>query len=232
MVRPWDRRCAVNPGILKFCVAALGLAADSIIAEVAVRVHNRENLKMYDQALQHAAKMEQAVKNGDVDPQFGLNIINGLNPMEAAMDAAVSAQAEPSTQTEEAYTGTSQLSAAGRACIPCGNDHFSTVSGLLAEAMRFARTSGLADPEVVKRISLAEDELNAFERVDAAPDKVAALPAAERDMIGAMSQDSRNIRHRLSDLKSPEDLLQLAADVKQMREIYRMQVFGLQLAHN
>lgn len=119
----------------------------------------------------------------------------------------------------------------GVAVHNCGNDHFSTVSGLLAEAMRFARTSGLADPEVVKRISLAEDELNAFERVDAAPDKVAALPDEEREMITAMSQDSRKIRHRLSDLQSPDDLLQLASDVKKMREGYRMQVFGLQLAH-
>ena len=102
----------------------------------------------------------------------------------------------------------------------------------MAEAIRFARATGLADPEVVKRISMAEDELNAFERVDAAPDKVAALPEKERRIITAMTQDSRNIRHRLSDLQSPDDLLQLAADVKKMREKYRLQVFGLQLAHN
>jgi len=221
----------VNSGIIKFCVGVLGLAADSVIADIAVRVRNRENLKMYDTAIQHAAKMEQMVKNGDVDPEFGLNIIKGRNPMEAAMAAIEAAPAQSINQREEGYSGTSQLSAAGRACIPCGNDHFSTVSGLLAEAMRFARTSGLADPEVVKRISLAEDELNAFERVDAAPDKVAALPDEEREMITAMSQDSRKIRHRLSDLQSPDDLLQLASDVKKMREGYRMQVFGLQLAH-
>ncbi|MDD5547088.1 MAG: hypothetical protein PHO67_08060 [Candidatus Omnitrophica bacterium] len=98
--------------------------------------------------------------------------------------------------------------------------------------MRFARSSDIADPEVVKRISLAEDELNAFERVDAAPDKIAALPEEEQYIISAMTQDSRTIRHRLSDLQSPDDLLQLAADVKKLREGYRMQVFGMQLAHS
>lgn len=222
----------MNPGIVKFCVGILGLAADSIIADIAIRVRNRESLKMYETAIEHAAKMEKAVKNGDVDPEFGLNIMKGRNPMEAAMAAIEAAPAQSINQGEAGYSGTSQVAAAGRACVACGNDHFSTVSGLLAEAMRFARTSGLADPEVIKRVSLAEDELNAFERVDAAPDKVAVLPAEEREMITAMTQDSRKIRHRLSDLKVPDDLLQLAADVKKMREGYRMQVFGLQLAHS
>lgn len=222
----------MNPGIIKFCVGVLGLAADSIITDISVRIRNRENLKMYDTAIQHAAKVEQAVKNGDMNPEFGLNIMKGQTPMEAAMSAAVSEQVDVEDSDEGAYSGTSQLSAAGRACIPCGNDHFSTVSGLMAEAIRFARATGLADPEVVKRISMAEDELNAFERVDAAPDKVAALPEKERRIITAMTQDSRNIRHRLSDLQSPDDLLQLAADVKKMREKYRLQVFGLQLAHS
>jgi hypothetical protein len=221
----------VHPSFIKFCVGVFTMAADTIITEVSVKARNKASLQMYDSAISHAAKMEQAVKNGDISEGFGLNLIQGKKPVDAAM-AAISGSAPAASSEEEAspHSGTSQLSAAGRACIPCGNDHFSTVSGLLAEAMRFARASGIGDPEVIKRISLAEDELNAFERVDAAPDKIAALPDEERDIINAMTQDSREIRHNLSDLKSPEDLLQLAADVKKIREGYRMQVFGLQLA--
>ncbi len=222
----------MHPSFIKFCIGVLGMGIDTIITEISVKARNRANLEMYDSAIEHAKKMDQAVKDGDLSEEFSLNLLNGKKPVDAAVAAMNGPAPAPAADISESpHAGTSQLSAAGRACIPCGNDHFSTVSGLLAEAMRFARTSGIADPEVVKRISLAEDELNAFERVDAAPDKIAALPGEERDIISAMTQDSREIRHRLSDLKSPDDLLQLAADVKKMREEYRMQVFGLQLAH-
>ena len=120
----------------------------------------------------------------------------------------------------------------GVAVHNCGNDHFSTVSGLLAEAMRFARDKGVSDPEVVLRIAQAEDELNAFERVDAAPDKITALPPEERVMMDEMLRASRGFRHSLSDVHNTDDLVRLATEVKNKRDEFRLKVFGMQVAQS
>ncbi|MFA5376678.1 MAG: hypothetical protein WC455_13100 [Dehalococcoidia bacterium] len=196
--------------------------------DLTIKMQNKRRLELYDQSLLHAERIKEAVDSGDLNEEFGARILQGEKPMAAV--AATQQQISVGEQAE--YAGTSQLSAAGRACIPCGNDHFSTVSGLLAEAMRFARDHGVSDPEVILRISQAEDELNAFERVDAAPDKVVDLPAAEKEMMAEMLRASRGFRHGLSDIKNTEDLELLAADVKRMRDDFRIRVFGMQLAHS
>jgi len=191
-------------------------------------MQNKRRLELYDQSLIHAERIKEAVDSGDLNEEFGARILQGEKPIAAV--AATQQQISVGEQAE--YAGTSQMSAAGRACIPCGNDHFSTVSGLLAEAMRFARDRGVSDPEVIMRISQSEDELNAFERVDAAPDKVAGLPATEKEMMNEMLRASRGFRHGLSDIKGTEDLERLAAEVKRARDDFRLRVFGMQLAHS
>lgn len=220
-------------GFVKFCVAVVGNAVDILLNDYSAKVQARARLQVYDTAIENAAKMQAAVDRGDLNPGFGANLLEGASPKEAA--AAVideEIEALPINIGAKVYSGTSQLSAAGRACVPCGNDHFSTVSGLLSEAVRFARERGLSDPEVMLRIGQAEDELNAFERVDAAPDKVIGLPDTEKQIMDEMLVSSRAVRHQLSALQEPEDLLQVAADVKKLRDSFRGRVFRMQLAHS
>ena len=220
-------------GFMKFCVAVVGNAIDILLNDYSAKVQARARLEMYDSAIENAAKMQAAVERGELNPGFGANLLQGASPKEAAA-AVIDEETEtlPIDIGAKAYSGISQMSAAGRACVPCGNDHFSTVSGLLSEAVRFARERGIADPEVVLRIGQAEDELNAFERVDAAPDKVVGLPDSEKALMDEMLVSSRSVRHQLSALQEPGDLLKVAAEVKRMRDSFRVRVFGMQLAHN
>jgi hypothetical protein len=115
------------------------------------------------------------------------------------------------------YSGTSQLSAAGKGCIPCGQDHISVATSALSEAIRFARTGDIIHPEVVSRITIAMDELNAFERIDGAPEKVIKLPPNEKKMMDDMMAASRDIRHHITDIQNPESLEQTAALARQYR---------------
>ena len=115
------------------------------------------------------------------------------------------------------YSGTSQLSAAGKACLPCGNDHLSLAAGSLSEAIRFARQGGITHPEVITRITLATDDLNAFERIDGSPEKVTKLPANEKSLMDDMMAASRNIRHHITDIRNPGDLEQVAALARRYR---------------
>lgn len=195
------------------------------------KANNKRHLDTLDMAISHAATMEQAMKNGDIPQDMGVKMMQGVPPMRAALESRdiVTAEGVPQ-EKQKHYSGISQISAAGRACIPCGNDHFSTVSGLMAEALRFARTEGIENKEVLLRISQAEDELNAFERIDGAPDKVVQLPETEKEIMDSMLISSRTFRHRLSEIKDVADLESLAADVKRVREDYRMHIFGMQLA--
>ena len=138
--------------------------------------------------------------------------------------------AEASVQQAEApvYSGTSQISAAGKACIPCGNDHFSTVAGALAESIRFAKEGGVSHEEVMTRLSHAEDELNIFEREDAAPEKVIQLQADEKALMDEMVAESRKMRHMLKDIGDVESLEHAAAYAREKRADIRQKTFKLQ----
>lgn len=115
------------------------------------------------------------------------------------------------------YSGKSQLSAKGKACVPCGNDHLSRAAGALSESIRFAREGGVSHPEVVSRITFALDELNTFEGIDGAPEKVADLPPGEKSMMNDMMVASRAIRHHITDIDSVEKLEQTAKIARQKR---------------
>ena len=123
----------------------------------------------------------------------------------------------PTLAKKTDFSGPSQISAAGKACIPCGNDHFSTATGALSESIRFARSGEIDNPEVVSRITLAMDELNAFERVDGSPEKVVKLPPNEKALMDSMMEASRKVRHSLTNVKTPQDLEQAAALARQFR---------------
>ncbi|GAI99896.1 unnamed protein product, partial [marine sediment metagenome] len=79
----------------------------------------------------------------------------------------------------------------GTACISCCRDHLSTSSSALSEGMRFARDKGIRNPEALRRIRIAFDELNAMERIDLAPDETVKLKGAEKDLANWTLRGSR-----------------------------------------
>ena len=83
---------------------------------------------------------------------------------------------------------------------------------------------------MLKRIAAAEDELNAFERVDGAPENVIRLPEAEKALMNEMLAASRELRHMLSDIKSVDDLESTAASAREKRKELRGKLFSMQLA--
>lgn len=131
--------------------------------------------------------------------------------------------------TEDIVSGTSQISAGGKACIPCGGSHFSTTSGMLQESLRFAREGGINHPEVIDRISAAEDELNAFERIDGAAEKVVKLPPGEKELMYDMLKASREMRHMLNDIKDVPSLEKTAAKVQEIKVKFRAKAFKMQI---
>lgn len=162
-------------------------------------------------------------------PERPVTLVSGtpvLHPVPIALEEADEHFVEPASE----YAGFSQISAAGKACIPCSNDHFSTVAGELAEAIRFARDGGITHPEVMFRITDAEDQLNALERIDGAPAKVEKLPPAEKAFMNAMIASSRHMRHLLKDITNTEDLEALAAHAQGQRQLYRTRLFELQMS--
>lgn len=159
------------------------------------------------------------VKSPAMGPIPPVNLING----------------EPFPPKEETVSGVSQISAAGKACIPCGNDHFSTASSMLEEALRFAREErplgegGIYHPEVTRRIFIAEDELNAFERGDGAAEKMARLPQDEMELMYEMLKASRRMRHMLKEIVDVPSLVSTTAEVGRIKMEFRTRVFDMQL---
>jgi len=109
----------------------------------------------------------------------------------------------------------------------CSSDHFSTVSGALSEALRFARTEGVRHPEVMRRLGLAKDELNAMERIDLSPENLVQLRGKEKKLAEWGLNASREIRHKITAIHSPADLEQVAADVAKIRTRFMRELWDV-----
>jgi hypothetical protein len=115
----------------------------------------------------------------------------------------------------------------GTACLPCSRDHLSVTSSALSEGMRFAREKGVRDPEVVRRIRIALDELNIMERIDLAPEETAQLKGAEKELADWTLQQSRDLRHAITSIKDVEAMEQTAARASQTAEGFMDRLFSI-----
>ena len=99
----------------------------------------------------------------------------------------------------------------------CSLGHVGTCAALLPEAMRFARgKDGLADPEVLDRVTSCLTELNAMERIDLRPEMMVKLPEWERELALKVSETSRSIRHGLEGMRTADDLEKVAATAQSL----------------
>lgn len=129
--------------------------------------------------------------------------------------------------------GTSKEIAEGTACNLCSDEHFHQVAGDLAEAMRFARDKGLRDPEVVRRISHAREELNEMERYDLSPSQIEKISGPEREIAEWSLPKSRNIRHLINAAivsRNVDDLNKAAAEAERTATEFTDKVMGLPVA--
>jgi len=105
----------------------------------------------------------------------------------------------------------------GTACLPCSRDHFSTVSGALGEAMRFARKDGIKHPEVQRRLGMALDELNMLERIDLSDEQMVTLKGKEKQLAAWGLTSSRELRHQITTVQSVDDLERASSDASSIR---------------
>ncbi|MBA7630593.1 hypothetical protein ES703_38116 [subsurface metagenome] len=117
----------------------------------------------------------------------------------------------------------------GTACDICSLDHISTCAGILEEANRFARREGVDNPEVIRRISICRQQLNAMERDDANPQKLVELPRIEREIMEKILPKAGKLRHRLNEIVSLETLEQVTAETQDLSDLFQNEIFHLQL---
>ena len=131
---------------------------------------------------------------------------------------------EPSSQQNEAPP---HLVAEGTACLPCSRDHLSTSSSALSEGIRFAREKGVKDHEVMRRIRIALDELNAMERIDLAPEETAKLKGAEGELADWTLKQSRELRHAITAIRDVESMEQAAARASGITEEFMGRLWSI-----
>jgi len=124
---------------------------------------------------------------------------------------------------------TSEKIEKGVACIACSKDHFSTASGALAEALRFARKEGINHPEVQTRLGIASDELNIMERIDLSAEKLVTMDGNEKQLAYDALNKSRELRHLITAVQTPDDLEKAAAEASKTRTYIMKNVFTLSM---
>jgi hypothetical protein len=115
----------------------------------------------------------------------------------------------------------------GVSCLPCSRDHISTASAVLNEALRFARKEGVGHVEVQRRIGMALDELNAMERIDLAAESIERLTGREKEVALEAANDSRELRHGITAIKTPDDLQKVSAQASNIRTKFMTNIFEL-----
>jgi len=115
----------------------------------------------------------------------------------------------------------------GVSCLPCSRDHVSTASSMLNEAWRFAKNGDVGQVEVQRRIGMALDELNAMERIDLAAESIERLSGEEKDVAVEAANDSRELRHAITAIKTPDDLQKVAAKASNIRTKFMTNIFKL-----
>lgn len=108
------------------------------------------------------------------------------------------------------------------ACVPCSRSHLSTISGTLAEALRFAREGGIAHPEAQRRLMTAEEEINVMERFDLSPSKVQASPEADKAIITTYLPQIRKLRQDIGAITSVDELEKVAAEAQTLGQQFRL----------
>jgi len=110
-------------------------------------------------------------------------------PRKYTVETTEPAEQAPSEITQEKTEGTQgKASEIATGCVPCAIGHFGTCSGLLNEAMRFAKSEGIESSEVIDRVNMCLDELNSMERVDLRPEMIAELPEWEKELANRAKQ--------------------------------------------
>ncbi|GAH88494.1 unnamed protein product, partial [marine sediment metagenome] len=93
-----------------------------------------------------------------------------------------------------------------------------TVSGALSEALRFARSDGIASKDAHGRIGIALDELNIMERIDLAPQALVQLNSEEKKLAEWSLKNSRQLRHTIGEISTIDDMEKAAAEAARLRE--------------
>ena len=117
----------------------------------------------------------------------------------------------------------------GTACLPCSKEHLAVASGLLDEAARMAKRPdhGMNSPEVKSRVFKAMKEITNMERVDLAPDNTAQLQGKEKELADWAREKTAELRHGITSIKTPDDLLKVAALTSSAAEKLNSDVWDL-----
>ena len=140
-------------------------------------------------------------------------------PVAPAAIAEIEEEESPPEVVEVATTIVEAEKASGivAGCVPCAIGHLGTCSGLTNEAVRFAKTDGVQSGEVLDRVNMCLDELNAMERVDLRPEMIVTLPSWEKALANQALVASRSVRHALEGLNSADGLERAAANIQTTR---------------
>jgi hypothetical protein len=113
-------------------------------------------------------------------------------------------------------------------CLACSRSHLTTIAGALDEALRFARDEGVTSSEVLKRIDIAEREINIMERIDLSPDAIANSPEEEQEFVRPFMPKIRELRQNIGQIRSVDKLEETAAEANTVSREFKIAQMGME----
>jgi hypothetical protein len=97
-----------------------------------------------------------------------------------------------------------------------------TIAGALDEGLRFAREGGIMHPEAIRRISLADKEVNIMERVDLSPEAIQNSPAKDQELARYFMPKIRQLRQNIGNITTAEEMEKVAAESSVLAQEFRL----------
>jgi hypothetical protein len=124
---------------------------------------------------------------------------------------------------EEAETGDEHgRKEVSTSCIACSRSHLVTTAAALEEGLRFAREGGTTHPEAVKRIDIAEKEVNIMERIDLSPQAILNSPQREQELARGFMPKIRKLRQDIGQISSVEQMEEAAREASILSQEFRL----------
>jgi len=147
---------------------------------------------------------------------------SGAQPEQVVIETSAPVLDKPEEPKQLPVRATATGAPIATSCIACSRSHMATIAGALEESIRFARTNGITDPEVLLRIDAAEKEINIMERIDLSPEAIQNSPEKDKEMARQFLPKIRKLRQDIGQIASVDHLEEAASEASILTHEFRL----------
>lgn len=203
---------------------ALGLKALSLVIKL-IPPEKRPPADYSEFRNLYAEHFDNLINTVGTTPRYGEDVEVRPIKVTTMPEEQIEAQELPEPEVSRTLSlppGEAPKKEVATSCIACSRSHLATIAGALDESLRFAREGGVTDPEVIKRLDIAEREVTMMERIDLSPEAILNSPQREQELAHGFLPKIRKLRQDIGQIASVDQLETAASEASILTHEFRL----------